>query len=612
MTPARARALALLPLALATVGVVAAIYAVDYLPTNDGPQIAYTALVRARASDAPFARYYAAAPLWTTWLWGWMFAVLERVFGWREAYRAAVAVAAVAWVWGSAAVVRILPRERSALLWVAAAGALQWAFYMGFFNWLLGVGLGLAAFGLGVRDGHEPEAGAWFRCGVLLAIAAVAHPFGAQLGGCGLLVHVLLSTPRATWPRRFVWLALVGLVPLIVTVGAALELDGAALSPWFFGNKVYIAPWAERIHGLAWFYLSGPWYRWAPALGLAFLGLAAGTLRTRTSTPLDRTLLVLASMLTALALLTPRHTVTWLNFSPRFVPVAALFASFLVPLEVVARPRGRALANAFLVATFVASTAWAMRYHMRLRAGSAPWLAGLGAPESAHGTLLPIVTEARIDPSVPREALEVPFARPHVNTGLVYAMDRLEASPHTFSMLPAVHVIRDLETFPRAPAPSSFQDVLDRISDRTVRAAEIVRLASYGVGYDEVVVEGREDVVQAFLDRGYDPIHRGERLLLARFRGCPTMLRVEGHPRAPLRMDVVLGWDPAPRTVDVEEGWAPAALPAERPLRFASCGPIRVHIVLNDASVTCAGEDEGGMLHGEGGHTIVCVLVAKR
>jgi hypothetical protein len=612
----RPPALPILPLALVIAGVVAALYSVDYLPTNDGPQNAYAAFVRSHISESPFDRYYAATRPWSAWGWGLVLGLLERVLGWREAYRASIAVAAISWVVGSAAIVRVLPRERHALVWVAGAGALQWALYMGFFGWLLGTGLGLAAFGTGVRLGHEPRASSWIGPGVLLLLASACHPFGAQLGGFGLLVHVLFATRPSSWPRRFVWLALVGLVPVVVSVGSAIDLEGAELSPWIMGNRPYQPPWPERLQGFAWFYVPGPWFRWAPPLLVATLGVGTALQRARRAGPLDRALLVTALALTALALLTPRHTVVWRHFSPRFVPVAVLFASLLLPLEALegrrARLVARPLANAALAAIFVTSTAWALRYNVRLRAASAPWLAALGAPGSPRGTLLPIVMQTRFDLDVARQDLEIPFARPHVNTGLVYAMDRFEASPYTFSVLPAVHVIQNLEVFARAPGQAGFQDVLDRVRDPAERAAELVRLASYGASYDEVLVEGPEDAIQVFVDRGYEPIRRSERLLLARFRGCPTTLRVLGRRPEPLRATVVMGWDPAWRPVEIEEGWSPSRFPAERPLRLASCGPIRVRVAPDDPTLACKGEDASGMLHAEGGGTIDCELEPKR
>jgi hypothetical protein len=595
-----------LPLAAASLGVIAALYGVDYLPTNDGPQNAYAAFVRAHLHEAPFDRYYAATWPWTAWGWGVVLGILERALGWREAYRAAIAVAALAWVLGGAAIVRALPRERRALVWVAGAGALQWALYMGFFNWLLGTGLGLWAFGAGVRLGHEPRARPWIAPGALLLLASVCHPFGAQVGGFGLLVHVLLSTPRAPWPRRFVWLALVGLVPVVVTVGSVIGLSGEELSPELMGHHPYYAPWPERLQGFAWFNASGPWFRWAPPLVVAALGLGAGLSRARRAGPLDRTLLVLATSLTALALLTPRHGVVWLHFSARFVPVAVLFASLLLPLEQLRARWARGAAHAALAGVFVVGTAWAARYHVRLRAASAPWLAALGAPDRARGTLLPIVTQTTLDPRVPRADMEIPFARPHVNTGLVYAMDRAAASPYTFSMFPAVHVIQNLDAFPRAPGPVYFQDALDRVTDRAARAAELVRLASYGASFDEVLVQGPEDLIQVLLDRGYEPVHRSAGLLLARFRGCPTTLRLEGRRPDPLQATVVLGWEPAFRPVEIDEGWSPAALPAERSLPLAGCGPIRVHVALGYPELACAGEDAAGQLHAGGGGTILC------
>ncbi len=595
---------------LALVGATVAIYVVDYLPTNDGPHHAYGGFVRSRIGHAPFASVY--APTWPLSSWGFelVFAVLEKALGWREAFRASLAIAVDSWVVGCAVLVSTLPRPRRPVVALAGAGALQWALYMGFVNWLLGVGFALAALGVGMRD-ELPTRKRFLWVGLLLAFGSVCHPFGAQFAGLGLLVHALVSLQRPLWAGRLRTLALVGFVPVVVTLGTVIALDGAELSPWLIGHRAYVAPWSERLRGFAWFYTSGPWYRWAPTLVLGLFGVSIALIRVRRLGPVDRVLLALAIVATAGALFVPRHGMVWQNFSPRFIPLALVFGALLLPVERVNGMALRGVCYAAFMALLLVSTVWGMGYHRRLREASGPWLDALREPPRAEGSLLPIVLETTLDPERARQDLEVPFARPHVNAGLVMAMQREAVSPYTFSVFPAIHVIRNRETFPRVPSPAYFQDVFHSVVDRRARSAEFVRLASYGAFFDEVFVEGPDDIVDVFLSSGYRAIHRGNRSLLARFEACPTKVRLDGQKPVPMRATVALGWDPEPRTVFVERDVTLSDWPAEVDVHFASCGAVRINVSAGEAELRCLGGDAEHAIHGKGGTTLRCDLVAK-
>ena len=64
----------------------------------------------------------------------------------------------------------------------------------------------------------------------------------------------------------------------------------------------------ERFQGFAWFYVSGPWFRWAPPLLVAVLGLFTALARLRRATPTDRALLVTALATTPALQLEARGT----------------------------------------------------------------------------------------------------------------------------------------------------------------------------------------------------------------------------------------------------------------------------------------------------------------
>lgn len=581
----------------------------DYLPTNDGPQNAYAAFARSHVGEAPFsAHFHATYPL-TAFGWGALFAGLERLVGWRAGYAGGIVLAVAVWQLGALAILRALPRARWPLSFAIAAGALQWALYMGFFNWVLGVGLGLWAIGVGLRDDGVSLAPAkhWLVLALLLVAASASHAFGAQVAGATLMLHVLLG-PRSTRFARLLRLAAVGLPSLVVTVLVSFAIDDAQQSAAIAGQHAYHPPLLERLRGLAWFYTPGAPYRWLAPLGLAALGYGVALRawwRQRTLAPGDRAILLAGALFLTLALVLPRHGVVWQNLSPRFVPLALLFGALLVPMEALSSRLQRGI-GVVLVASWLFSTGWAAAYHLRVRAASERWLAGLGVGDGGHGTFLPIVMDASMVPDVPRADLEMPFLRPHINLGVVYAMDRFAASPTPFSAFPAIHVVQSSDAeFPRAPSPHYFQDVFDRVTDPAEREAEAVRLASYAAGFDEALVIGPEDVIATFVQRGFRPVARGERLLLARFEGCPTRVIVDGvRPRG--AMTVVVGWDPAYRSVEEVTVPTPDAWPYEAPLRFGSCG---AHwLTVATAGLRCRDAGPDGALHIVAGAPLRCEL----
>jgi hypothetical protein len=597
-------------LALGCGAALVAIYAVDYLPTNDGPQNAYAAFARARLGQPSFAHFYAPTWPWSAWGWNLVFATFDAVLGYREGLRAAVAVAALAWVTGIWSIARALPSWRLALGLVGAAGALQWALYMGFFNWLLGAGLGLLAIGLAtVSDVGVLSKWRWFAIAAVLGAASAAHPFGGQLGGAGLVLLSLSQLGRAEWPRRAVLLAAVGVVPIASTLGSVIGVSEITSHASYYAIEEYYPPISERLWGLIVFYLPGPWYRGVGALSLGLLGLGFGLAGLRRLSPTERALVALAALYLALALLTPRHAKGWQNFSPRFVPVALSVGALLIPLERVRWPHVRTVASSALVLWFGASTMWAVDYHRRLGTSSERWLAALDAPHERGRTLLPIVVDASLEPSVPRRDFEVPYARPHVNTGLVYAMAREAVSPYTFSASPSFHVILDRERFPRVP--SIPQDVLHLVPDPAIRLAEAHRLASYGARFDETLFIGPEDFVEVFETRGFERIHRGPNLFLGRFVGCPTSLAISGDRGPDTTLTIVTGWDPAYRAVELVEDLKPESWPLVRAMERAPCGRIWLRVISSDGA-RCRGATNEGDIFVNGGGRVECELLSRR
>ncbi len=591
-------------LAASVLAVLLLVYVVDYLPTNDGPQHAYVGFLSGHSHEEPFSRYYARSwPLAQSWYV--VFSNLEALIGWREAYRMAIALTLLSWTLGSAAIVCALPRERRVLILVASIGASQWAVYMGFFPWLCSAGMGLGSIALVMPDeGDVPRRRRWISMGALLFLASSVHPFGGQLGGAGVLAHTLLAVPRSGWRARLPWLAAVGTFPVIVTVSAAMGVADAALHPVMIGHRSYYPPWADRLRGFSWFYAAGPWYRGWPPVVVAAAGSMAALLRIRKLLARERALVLVAALYTTMALLAPRHGSVWQNFSPRFVPPAVLLWSLLLPLERL-RERPRWLVQLVLSAVAAVSIGWAVSYNVRLRESSQPWLAALGKPSTKGNTLLAIVTETVLDGSIAkRKDYEIPYARPHVNTGLIYALDREAVSPYTFAWFPRIHVVLDREALPRSPG-RDFQDAFFR--PRADAEMELVRIAGYGSHFDEFLFFGQESGINLLLGLGYEPIHRSERLLLSRFRGCPIELEVTGDLESAPRLTLVVMWEPWPRSV-WDETWQPGALPSKRRLGHTSCAVNRIRVVPADPGLACRGATDRFDFYVHGGETVRCHL----
>lgn len=597
-----------MPLGIAIAFTVIAIYAVDYLPTNDGPKMAYAGFARAHLGEEPFASHFTAHWPVTSWLWPAVFGLLERLLHWREAYRLCVAATAAGWVLGVHTLVAALPRPRRALVWLLGAGSLQWALYMGFFSFLASMSMGMAAFGIALQETSvKVDRKRWMKIGALLALASVTHPFGAQLGGLGVFLHTLLAVPRSGWRRRIPPLFLVGLLPMATTIGALIALDAIADHPAMIGHEAYSPPWQERWMGLSWFYTSGPWYRAYPPVAAAALalGLAIVRINERTLRPRERALLAVGLVYLALGLLVDRHGTGWKNFSPRFVPVALAMLVTLLPLEAL---RGRAiqLTQLTLAIVFATSTGWAIDYHLRLRAESEPWLTALEVPAAGTRTLLPLVTRTILRGSIDqRRDFEVPFARPHVATGSAYAMARNAVAPYGFTHFPHLHLVEGPSSPPKPGL--GFQDTLQRW-DPAARHRELTRLAIYAARYDEVLLIGTADQVELFEGRGFEPMVKSDTLFLGSFRGCPTKLTVTG-PNPPPEMVVVVGWEPWPRSA-WDTTWQPARLPAQRELPMSACGPLWIRVAVAGGHLRCANEDAQKRLLTTGGTNVSCELRA--
>jgi hypothetical protein len=584
-TSPRDRAIAILAVALAALPPLVAIYCVDVLPTLDGPKNLYAAHVRFHLDQPRFAAEFEGLHPVSAFGFGVLYGALERLVSWKIAYQLSWALC----ILGMCAAFLVLARALHPRRWpIGVAGfgvAMQWAVYMGFANYVASLGAGLCALAVGLATP------AWTvrreaAIGLLLLFACAFHPMGAQLAGAGLFAARALDTPPGLRLRRLGALCVLGAPAMFVTLASSASLD-QVLAEGRIASKPLSLSARESLENFAVCFLPGPAARAWPLLACAALGLALGAAdavrRRRTSG--EAALLLLGVGAAVAAMLAPFHGQAWQYVSPRFIPIAALFGVALLPVERLGR---RAFQAAIVLAYGfdVLSNGWAAAYNVGVRERWREAFAGLGAPSRKGSTLLPIL--AVPDFAVTRASV-IPYASPLRNLGELYGVDRDAIAPYSFSALPGIHLIKQRGALlPRVlPSKTEYGAFFVPGVDPVVRRREVVRLASFGVDYDEVLFVGAPDDAQLLVGLGYEPEVRDGGFLLARWAGCRAELRVTGGT-APL--SVSLGWPPSDRVAwearGVEAGVV--RLPA------VSCEGIWVRVVAGDAR--CAGADANGAL----------------
>lgn len=587
---------------LLSVALVGSLWAVPYLPTNDGPQPLFSAWLHNHLRDpgAHYERYVGAhTPL--TWAgFSFLFRPLERLLPWRDALRATLSLVALGWAWGYLALVRALEPRRLAVGLLGFATALQWSLYMGFFSFLAAsaVGLWLVALALRSPPTWSPARAALFA--LLLYVQARMHVLGAELTGFALVLLALKSAPRAQWLR----LALAGLPALVVAAQTALAAPAIARS--LVSRTLWFSP-LNAVRLLWRGFTSGPSWRAVPPVLLAAAGLAWGVYRWRkgASSPRERGLLLAAAALLGLALALPVHLRSWEFFSPRFSPYGVLLACALLPVESLGA-RARSLFALALGAFALASVGWSAGYHRALYARHEDVFGALEAPLRRQGPRLTLSVVS----GAAHSAEEVPFADPLMHAPQLFLLAQGGAGTSTFMLLPELHEVQRLEhdDFPPVPAQRLTRQLRDAGLPPERRRALLELVAYGGVPFTDLVAIASPSDAAYWIARGYEPaLHRG-RLFLGSFRGCTARVEVRGPLAAPLR--AALGWPGR-----AEEFSSAALAPAAPAATFSRspCGPVWVRVEGLPPGARCqeAGpEGRLGLSVSPEGSTAVCTLAA--
>jgi hypothetical protein len=566
----------------------AALFLVDYLPTNDGPRHIFAIHAANHLDDVEsgYGSFFEPSSPVTSLGFQTLFAPLESWLPWRTALTLAQGAMLLLWTLSAYAFARAVHPGRGWLGLALAAAAFQWSLYMGLFSFYIASGVGLVVLAVAFARSVWTVQRRAILCALLFA-QALFHVAAAAATGIVLAILVLCRSPRSELAASLAWLAGIAAPAALVALSvAASGFEGLVAQSEAEGAARYES---APLWTLGRCFLGGPaWRAWPLTLLAAAAPVIAVATRGTGRRPEDRALVIAGSLLLAAAAMLPLHVPAWQFLSVRFVPIACCVLVAALPLERVHGTAARRTAISCLVAFAAASTAWAADYNRNLAARSADALSGLDAPLIRNGPRLPIV----LDPGLPATSFDpgaMPFAAPLANLGHLYAVAQGGVMPHNFAVNPKLHHILLREGAYRRypPIPPDLYDWphwLDRSdpqSDRLRRAAVVTRAARFGAHYQDVILWGRPEDGDLLLHRGYVPLWRKGGLLIAAFEGCPLTVALPPAPALRREGVVELGWYPleeAALRVRVGGGTRNAAGGIELPIDGAPCGAVWIRL----------------------------------
>ena len=599
---------------IASLGLLATIWAVDYIPTHDGPQHIYLAHVSNHFADAgaPYRSFYEPGRPLTALGFQLLYAPLESFLPWRVALRIVLSIIVLVWAWGARSFIVAVEPRRRVLGLLSFAAALQWSLYMGFFAYVLATGVGF--FVLATAAQRWPWT--WKRklaiAGLLLA-QAVFHVFAAQVTGLLLLLVVACRTERGQRARGLLWLGAMGAPAMAIAAYTAGLLTDPSRVAMLASMGTAWPSWTQRITRLADLFAAGPpWKTW-PFVLIAVAGLVDGArrLRARNANPLDLPLFLGAVALFGLALFLPFHVRgRWEFLSPRFIPFAMVTATALLGVDrLPAQVRLRG-ATAVVMVFVAASLLWSRNFHTRLAEVCGDALGGLDARVDRHGIRLPIVLDTKCNASGMLAADHIKFVEPLLNLGALYAVEQGGVVPYVFALQPEIHpfVLTEagLAKFPPIPDRRELWVRAMTTSSDDERTRTVQTLASFGPWMEDVMVAGRAEDARAFLARGYVPDALQGGMLIGRFVGCPASIDLSFPEGGSHEVVVEYGWYPSERRAwgGVGRAKGSSARRALVALPGCPCGSIWVRVVedrdgsgaMTPGDGFCEGADARGVL----------------
>jgi hypothetical protein len=568
-------------LALAVL-LVRSLFAVPYLPTNDGPEHVMASHMENHFADPgtlyadrlkPAAEYAARG-------FALLYSPLENWLGWRLGLQWALALIALTAAFGFVALVRATQPGRWPIAFLGFPLALTWELYMGFFPFTVGSGVGLLVLALGVAW-REPTGLKRFVLGFLLLLQAVCHVFTAVLTGIVLAALFLSRAPRGQRWREAVNVSLMGLPAAGILLASALARQ--ELSQPKFAQQFLVLPLRITIGSLPRIIAPGPWWRALAAVALLAASFIVGgrRVRKREMAATDQALFFSGLAFVLAGVLCPMNIPGWQFFSPRFVPLGVLLCLVTLPFETLKRP---VVARALAAGSFLFSATWLVAsspFHRRLAAACDDAIAGLSAPVRRRAIWLPIAMDSEGKLPVEPTASEVPFLMPLTHMPMLYALVEGGLTPYQFGMTSATYPFTLREggpPLPPLPPNDEFDPIIESHAfdeDTGLRHRVENALATYGMFYEGVLVMGaRPDDHALFQARGFVDEWTQGSVFIGHFVPCLLDVIIPLSGDAPL-LDLGVG----PQTI-LGDQMLPSTLEGDgtRHVRFqhSPCGEVWV------------------------------------
>lgn len=608
---------------------VAAVWVVDYIPTNDGPEhVLHAHLVNQWRDDPEALRdYLERSSNVTNQGFAVLLAPLERLFPWRTALRLGQSVMVLLWGGALLALAWAVDRRRRWLGLAGFATCFNALFYLGFFNYYVAQALGFAVLAIAWRVRHRVRHLALVT-GLGLLLVAIAHAFAAIVTGVLLVVLVVPSQAAGQRWRALVAVGLAGLpaaVIALLTAAAPIDVDIAV-------DQVLPSALLSELGELPGYAFGLPIWGAIPVMGFGVLAPLRALAAHRDERLRGRGhLAVIALVAIGASLLSPLSLPGWQVISPRLLVVGLALGWVTWPAEVVAPGRER-LVELGALALAVAALGLAAWRHVDLRAACAPALEALELEvPGADGVRIALFLEdCHGDDYCHGHHDGAPLVNATDHLGALFAVAHGGVPNRFFHGYQAVHpfVLSDQSRIRMTRLADDWQTLsclispaLERGGESGVPDEETRRrwlesgandLAQSGAAATSVYVYGRgvHELAGPLQRRGYRLLIDAPPHLLARFEGCPVTVAmpaawgVEGETR------LGYGWFP---DHDVYWAWHWVApddpAPASVALPNAPCGPIWInawHESADGSKQGCRGAIDGFLaVPVDGPHTSV-------
>jgi hypothetical protein len=604
-----------LGLAILSVLLVASLWIIPYLPTNDGPESILAVHIENHFGDPGtiYSQVFEPTPQFAGRGFTVLFEPLEEVLGWQRGLQVALSVLVLVPAWGFVALVRAVDRRRLPIAFLGFPLALSWSLYMGFFAFVLSSGVGLFIVAASLA---RPTAARRALLAALLLLQAFLHMFPAILTGLVVALVLVVNAPREERLRECGRVALIGLPAAGLTLAAFLIARGTASTVAFAANFLFVslpvalASWPRTL-------APGPLGRalvvTAVVLAAASVGVVLALRKEKQGqggerTAIDRAFPLAGAVFLLASFFGPRDIPAWQCFSQRFVPLGIVLVLAALPIERLATRRGLVSTLTWLAAAV--SLVVSFSFHRRLAAASGDAILGLSAKVERHRVWLPVTLEPVGTPLTPIGDAEVPMLAPLRHIGALYATVEGGLTPYTFASNPATWpfaIRRDAIHPPPVPPLEHYVSLLSTVDFQTNRAfrhEQEHELASYGMFYEGVLLTGAtSDDTALWHKRGYVSDWEHGSVMVAHFEPCSADIVLGDHADEgdPPRLDVGVGTmvvlrDIEARRVTSGEGEARAT---RLVLDHAPCGRVWVKphwSTPGGESEVCANSAEGGAL----------------